>query len=115
MTLGKAWLVIEESCHDGSKRLLSVISARKNEQYVRDFVEQIYVDRYASFAEKIAYKNNRERSPFKVEPYEFSDSVIRCGHDPIFCAYRCDLLKREGSILRYSYRLFRVCSETTTI
>lgn len=107
MKLGAAWLVIEESFHGADSRLLSVISARKNGEYVRNFIEQTYVDHYASFSEKIAYKNNREHSPFKSEGYERTATLISCGHDPIYRAFYCHKLWRSGEVLHYAYRFFR--------
>ena len=60
MSLGTGWLIIEESIHTGTKSLVSIISPRKQERYVKEFMEQLYVDKYASFDEKIAYKKNNK-------------------------------------------------------
>ncbi len=70
MNLGTGWVIIEESFHSTEKRLVSIISARKCQKYVRDFMEQTYVDKFASINEKLSYKKNRKQSPFKIEKYE---------------------------------------------
>ena len=105
--LGAAWLILEESFHGQEKRLLSIISARKGNACVRDLIEQRYVDAFASFEEKIGYKKNRDASPFRVERYEETPTIITCGHEPVYWAYRCHKLQRKGSVLVFWYRIFK--------
>ncbi len=107
MNYGKCWLVIEEYFHGGKKSLVSIIRPRKVRSYVRDYVEQMYVDKFASFNEKIAYKKNQKVSPFKVEEYGQNQGIISCGHEPTFRAYFCHKLKLKGRELTYTYRVYR--------
>ena len=108
MKLGKAWVIIEKSRHSTERHLVSVINARKGQKYIRDFMEQTYVDKFASINEKISYKKNREKSPFRIENYEQTRHIISCGHDPmIFKAYYCHKLKLNGETLTFKYRVFK--------
>lgn len=59
-SLGKAWVILEESFHSEDKRLVAVISPRKTGAYVAEYIEQAYVDRFASFDEKITFKKDKE-------------------------------------------------------
>lgn len=107
MNLGTGWVIIEESFHSTEKRLVSIISARKCQKYVRDFMEQTYVDKFASINEKLSYKKNRKQSPFKIEKYEQTGTTISCGHDPMFRAYYCHQLKLIGNIRIFKCRIFK--------
>ena len=107
MNLGTGWLIIEESFHSAEKHLVSIISARRCQEYVRDFMEQTYVDKFASINEKLSYKKNRKQSPFKIEKYEQTGTTISCGHEPMFKAYYCHQLKLIGNILVFKCRIFK--------
>ncbi len=102
--IGTAWLVIEESVHSNEVRLLSVLNPRKSSKDIAWYLEQTFVDRFASFDEKISYKKDSKKSAFRIEPYEITSTIISCGHDPIYLAYRCHWLKRVEN-----YLLFRYC------
>jgi len=108
MSLGTGWLIIEESAHTGTKTLISIISPRKRESYIQQYMEQLYVDKYASFEEKIAYKKNQKSWPYPAEPvtpvYPY---VLSCGHDPIIMAYHCHKLKLKKGILEYTFKTFK--------
>ncbi len=106
MRLGMAWLILEESFDGNKKHLISIVSAKKSSDYVRNFMEQKYVDTFASFQEKIAFKNNSLDSPFRIEKYAQATTTISCGHEPVYRAYRCHRLRVNGSNLEFSYRVF---------
>ncbi len=106
MNLGAAWIIVEESFHNTERHLVSIISARKKHEYIRDFMEQRYVDKFASVDERIAYKKNRKQSPFRIENYEITGTIISCGHDPIFNAYYCHKLMLAENTLTFTYRVF---------
>lgn len=107
MVLGKAWLLIEESFHNDECRLLSVPSPRKSNKDIAEYIEQSYVDRFASFEEAVSYKNNPKKSPFRIEPYEISSTTIVCGHEPIYRAYRCHQLDVLETKLAFRYYVFK--------
>jgi len=84
MVLGAAWLVIKESVHSNKARLLSVLSPRKSNKDIAWYLEQSYVDRFASFEEAIVYKKDSKKSAFRIETYEIGATMVSCGHDPVY-------------------------------
>lgn len=106
-SLGKAWIVLEESFHSGKNQLVAVLSPRKTGAFVAEYIEQAYVDRFASFDEKIAFKKVKKKSPFRIERYTISRTTIRHGHEPMFNAYYAHKLEREGENLLFHYRVYK--------
>jgi len=107
MNLGTAWIIIEEHFHSNEKQLISILSARRSREYICDYIEQTYVDKYASFNERIDFKKNKKKSPFRIEKYECKGTIISYGHDPMFKAYYCHKLKLSEKTLLFSYRVFK--------
>ncbi len=101
--IGTAWLVIKESVYGNKVHLLSVLNPRKLSKDITWYLEQIFVERFASFDEKILYKKDSKKSAFRIEPHEITSTIISCGHDPIYLAYRCHWLKRVENYLLFSY------------
>ncbi len=102
MNTSKGWLIIEEYFHEGTISVVSIISPRKSSSYVREYVEQMYVDRFASINEKIAYNKNPKSSAFKIEK-SLDKNSFSFGHDPTFRVYRCHKLSLKGNKLTYTY------------
>jgi hypothetical protein len=86
---------------------LAVLSPRKTEKLVSKYIEQVYVDKFASFDEKITFKKDRNKSPYKIERYMISGTTISHGHDPMFNAYYAHKLERNGENLVFHYRVFK--------
>jgi hypothetical protein len=106
-SLGKAWIVLEESSHSNEKRLVAVLSPRKTSAFVAEYIEHAYVDRFANFDEKIVFKKNKKNSPYKIEPYMIKGATISCGHDPVFNAYYAHRLERKGEYLLFHYGVYK--------
>lgn len=98
---------MEESFHSNEKRLVAVLSPRKTVAVVAEYIEQVYVDRFASFDEKIIFKKDKKKSPFKIERYMVSGTTISHGHDPMFNAYYAHKLERQGENLLFHYRVYK--------
>ena len=98
-------MVLEESYHSNDKRLVTLINPRKTGSYVAEYIEQAYVDRYASFDEKVVFKKDKKKSPFRIERYMISATTISHGHDPMFNAYYAHKLERKGVSLLFHYRV----------
>jgi len=107
MALGKACLVIEESLHSDETRLLSVLSPRKSNTDIAEYLEQSYVDRFASFEEAISYKKKPQTSAFRIEEYNIGQTLVACGQEPIYRAYLCHWLKVAGKNLAFRYWVFK--------
>ncbi len=103
MNAGKGWLIIEEFIFEGTESVVSIINPRRNSNYVRNYVEQMYVDRVASINEKIAYKKNPKSSAFKIEKSS-DNSAFSFGDDPTFRVYFCHKLILKGNKLTYTYK-----------
>ena len=110
MNLGTGWVIIEESFHSTEKRLVCDHQCSKVSEYVRDFMEQTYVDKFASINEKLSYKKNRKQSPFKIEKYEQTGTTISCGHDPMFRQILLRPVETHRKILIFRCRIFKVIS-----
>ena len=104
MKTGKGWLIIEESIHKNTETLVSIISPRRAWNYVQKYVEQMYVDRFASIEEKIAYKKKSGSWPYRAKKQGLYTGIIECGHDPIMWAYYCHKLTLENGVLNYTYK-----------
>lgn len=105
--LGKAWIVLEESFHSDEKRLVAVLSPRKTGAFVAEYIEQAYVDRFASFDEKITFKKDKKKSPFRIERYSIRGTTMRHGHEPMFNAYYTHKLERKGGVLLFHYLVYK--------
>ena len=107
MNIGKGWLIIEESVHKDTKSLVSIISPRRTESYVQKYMEQMYVDRFASIEEKIAYKKKPESWPYRANTQKHYSGIIDCGHDPIMMAYYCHKLNLKKGVLKYTFKTLK--------
>lgn len=106
MKLGKGWVVTELFFHTNERLLVSLLSARKSEKFVLPFLEQIYVDRYGSIEERIAYKKRPKSWPYPATPLDSRFSrVMMCGHEPQMWACYCHEMVLHGSQLAYKYKV----------
>jgi len=104
MDAGKAWVILEEYFHSSDRRLVSIVSPRKTIEYVCDLMEQMYVAKFASLDERITYKKDRKRSAFRMENYQQrGPTLLWCGQEPTFHAYRCHRLQVKGNTLFFWY------------
>ncbi|MCX5883246.1 MAG: hypothetical protein NTU74_16050 [Deltaproteobacteria bacterium] len=104
MNTEKGWLIIEESVHNDTKTLISIISPRRTGSYVQKYMEQMYVDRFASIEEKIAYKKKPASWPYRANMPNNYSGIIDCGHDPIMMAYYCHKINLKNGVLKYTFR-----------
>ena len=108
MSFGKGWVIVEKYFHTGEENLLSILSPRNSSDYVREYMEQRYVDAFASFNEKIAYKKKKSSWPYTVQPTErLYHDVLQCGHEPQYLAAKCHKLVLKGDKLEYNYQYLR--------
>lgn len=105
--LGKGWLIIEQNYHEGTRQLISILNPRKTNSYIREYMEQVCVDRCASFREKILYKKDKSNWPLRVQKTPFDSRIMYCGHDPLFTAIYCTKLKLNGETLTYTFKKYR--------
>lgn len=104
MNQGAGWIVFEESHHEGTRRLLSILPARRNRKEVVFFLQQTYVDRFASLAEKISYKKHPKSSPFSVLADAYG-GPISVGHEPFYVAIYARKIVIRDNLLVFRYRI----------
>ena len=75
--------------------------------YVQKYMEQMYVDRFASIEEKIAYKKNPKSWPYRANMQENYSGIIDCGHDSIMMAYYCHKLDLKNGVLKYTFKTLK--------
>ena len=91
----RAWLI--KWCWQGDYAavedpIVAVLSARRSPEQVRKLVEQQYIEKTASLAEKLAYaRYNQPQCP--PYPAQVEDGRIHCGHNPWMEAALVDDLK----------------------
>ena len=108
MKFGKGWVVTEFFSHTNERVVLSLLSARKSEKFVRQFLEQLYVDRQGSIDERIAYKKRPKSWPYPVTlPDPRFGQVMMCGHEPEMWACYCHEMALDGSQLSYKFKILR--------
>lgn len=103
MNHGSGWIVWEESSNS-NRRLLSILPARRNRDEVAHFVQQLYVDRFASIDEKLEFKKhpNSSRFPMLADHYPGPKSV---GFGPWYFAVYAREIVLEKNQLSFYYRI----------
>lgn len=103
MNHGSAWIILESGT-DVERSLVSMLPRRRPADFVAAYVEQLYVDRSFSIAERLEYKKSRKRSPYPAEIDQYSN-IITCGHNPFLSAFPARALELSGNALSFRYRL----------
>lgn len=99
----RAWLVTWES-HDGQPpKVQAILNARRSPEWVRNYIEQIYIDTYYTLHEKLIYAKNRDANPLPAKYDHSGDPLkltrITCGGDPFLLARfvtKLSLRRAEG-------------------
>lgn len=105
---GKGWVIIEVNTHNNDKNLISILDARLSENYIKKYMEQTYIDKYASIEEKIKYKSNRSSWPYRVsQTINMYGGILDCGHNNMFVAYKCHHLQLNDNSLTFTYNIYK--------
>lgn len=99
MQHGPAWVLFEESFHQQTKTLLSLLSPRRPVRDVVSFVEQAYVDRTGSLAEKVRYKKSAIYTPV------LDGHVMHCGHELFLVCIYAQQISVHENVLSFTYRI----------
>jgi hypothetical protein len=85
-----------------------MLSPRRTPDQIKRYIEQRYVDSFASIHEKIAYKKNPKTWPYRAEPNErLYPYVLNCGHEPHYIAIYCHKIALKNGGLHYDYKYFQ--------
>jgi hypothetical protein len=80
-----AWLItLEDHTAGYVPEIVSVIDSRRGREWVKQYVEQLYVDRFLSLAEKLACAKHRSSLPYRAQSDLYGR--IDCGHSPFLYA-----------------------------
>jgi hypothetical protein len=108
MNHGPGWIVFEESRHQRTRKLLSILPARREPRDVACFMEQIYVDRFASLRERLSYKKKSKKSPIAAVFKAMRDiynNTIHVGHEPFYVGIRAHKITLKGNVLEFWYKI----------
>lgn len=81
----RAWLVTLESA-DKCSTVISIFKYQRSPEFIREYMEQYYIDQFYTPQEKLLYAKSRKCNPHPAQ-YELLDGVpwqgrIICGHNP---------------------------------
>ena len=104
MKHGPGWVIFEEHYPSGERRLLSVLSPRRNQKSVMQFMQQLYVDKFATIEDRLAFKKCSDSYPLDPMQDRFYP-IIHLGHNPFFVGIRALDLRLKDNILEFSYKI----------
>jgi len=85
-----AWLITWKWHGEHAKRkktLVGIISSRRGEKFIADFVEQAYLMEMSTIEEIVRWANRKKDRPYKIKKVEIINNIphgdrITCGHNP---------------------------------
>ena len=98
------WVIFEERQPSGEKRLLSVLSPRRTQQFVVQFMQQLYVDKFGTIEDRLAFKKSSRSYPLVAMQDRFHP-IVHLGNNPFFVAIRALDLRLTGNFLEFTYRI----------
>jgi hypothetical protein len=104
MDYGAGWIIFEQSYHQNTRKLVSILSARRTARDVSEFMEQIYVDRTGTVQERLSYKKSPKSAPYKVESDRLNNPLY-IGHDPTLFGIRAHKILLKGETLEFRYKI----------
>lgn len=104
MNHGAGWIVYEESYHEHTRKLVSILPARRNVRFVADFMEQLYTDHHASLSERLRYKKNPKVPMFRAM-VDICAGPIHVGHDPFLVGIYARKITLDGNVLGFWYKI----------
>jgi len=104
MKHGPGWVIFEERHPSGERRLLSLLSPRRNQQFVAQFMLQLYVDRFATIEDRLAFKKSPNSYP--VDPvHDRFYPIVHLGYNPFFVAIRALDLRLADNVVEFTYKV----------
>ena len=75
------WIILTKATTENT--LISILSGRKGSSFIKEYIEQLWSERYFSFEEKLYYLNRRGKLPYRAQtaPYNIPcDNRLICGY-----------------------------------
>lgn len=104
MKHGPGWVIFEEHHPSGERRLLSVLSPRRNQKFVVQLMQQLYVDKFATIGDRLAFKKSSSSYPLDPMQDRFYP-IIHLGHNPFFIGVRALDLRLTDNVLVFTYKI----------
>ncbi len=101
-----AWLIYSSDISTDTQTLVSLLRPSMTSAAVAKYVEQTYVDKYASVEEKIAYKKHPASWPYPAKVQQ-PTNTITCGFGPIYIGIHCYKLEHKHSMFIGYYRFIK--------
>jgi len=105
-----AWLVTWEWMGDHAaveEKVAAIINYRKPASYVKDLMEQIYIEKTSTVSEKFSYAKSSKSNPYQARYGDINGvpwrGKIFCGHNPyLYARYVNNIQLQETEDLRGS-------------
>lgn len=104
MKHGSGWVIFEDRYPSGEKRLLSLLPPRSNQKFVVQFMRQLYVDKYGTIEDRLAFKKSPSSYPLEPLQERFCP-IIHLGHNPFFVGIRSFDIRLRGTVLEFTYKI----------
>lgn len=96
-----AWLITWKWHGEHAKKkkpLIGILSSRRGEKFIADFVEQVYLMETSTIEEIVRWVNRKKDCPYKAKKVEIINDIphgdrITCGHNPHIYARKVTDLK----------------------
>ena len=90
--------------------LISLLSGRKGSTQIIDYLEQVWIDKFLNFNERVNILNSKKNLPYRATAMPYSDipSSVRfyCGYNGAeIRAIYCTAYQLEGKITKFYYRI----------
>lgn len=59
------WVILTKGANENT--LISILSGRKGSSFIKEYIEQLWIERYLSFEEKLYYLNRRGKLPYRAQ------------------------------------------------
>jgi hypothetical protein len=103
---GPGWVVYEDNYPCGGRRkLVSLLSPRLARDAVVAFIEQIYVDRFATIAGRLNHKKHPRSDPLCGTLLDRGGGHVHVGDRPYFHGVYAREITLGGNTLKLDYRI----------
>jgi hypothetical protein len=103
---GAGWVVYQDDYpNSATVSLVSILPPRMSRESVAAFVEQVYVDRFATIEGRLSYKKHPRNNPLCETLFDRGGSLVHVGNGPFFHTVYARRITLEGTFLKVEYRI----------
>lgn len=70
-----AWLITWEWIGDHAaveQKIVAILNYRKSAKYVKDFIEQLYIEKTSTVTEKMSFAKDRKSNPYPAKYHDIN-------------------------------------------